>query len=171
MSIILCPNALCVIPRKINFGKNLALTSRLVIFNTYDDGHNLPTSEKIDGGNVRALICNQTILHNALRSDPARAPKRDQHVSQLSEPAHDEGVGQLCFEIGTLPLIAEFERKRDRSVLPFQKTFLEGNPVRSCRLRDHLCDQGCRINAAMKWQLDRKSTRLNSSHLGISYAV
>ena len=63
----------------------IGFTSRLVIFNAYDDGHNLPASEKIDGGNVRALICNQTIVHSGLRSDTAGAPKRDQHVSQLSE--------------------------------------------------------------------------------------
>src|SRR5262245_63038302 len=33
-----------------------------------------------------------------------------------------------------------------------------------------LKDLGCSSNAARICQLDRKSTRLNSSHLGISYA-
>src|SRR5438045_5269866 len=33
------------------------------------------------------------------------------------------------------------------------------------------CSRAGRSGAALRWDRDRKSTRLNSSHLGISYAV
>src|SRR5205814_9373420 len=43
------------------------------------------------------------------------------------------------------------------------------NEIRSCPLRDGTCTDA--LNCRSHVERDRKSTRLNSSHLGISYAV
>src|SRR5256885_4218733 len=59
--------------------------------------------------------------------------------------------------------------RRPTEVLPLYKTFLK---VEEHRLRlKHQAGGGGREICARRAELDRKSTRLNSSHLVISYAV
>src|SRR5699024_12685996 len=70
-----------------------------------------------------------------------------------------------------LALALRSRRLRDRDcpqlVMPAQEHLRRGATVRPCDVLDHRLTQQC-VGSA---QRDRKSTRLNSSHVSISYAV
>src|SRR5205814_8712138 len=74
-------------------------------------------------------------------------------------PGHGEPFKDLA---GRVEEIIEHHEQREMQIL----TLLNGQPQHAYQLAEELFGQRLKNNEA-----DRKSTRLNSSHLGISYAV
>src|SRR5262245_62761878 len=86
---------------------------------------------------------------------------------RIARPRADSGRGELgCVgHGGTYQSLGKHCESLPAEV-PVQPD--AGSPVRSRGRRSRACDESSR---PILLRLDRKSTRLNSSHLGISYAV